>query len=190
MWELIARRTLLALSVVLAIFLGYLLVINADSGTTTRLLSQESMDQADAKLSEFTFTETKGDVVQWQVRAKQARLFEQEKRVVLRDVAVILYGTEGNEVTVHGEEGTFETATKNFMLSNQDTPLIVETRSGYIIYTNHLRWTEQTKEICTDDSVQIVGRGLVVNGKGLLGRMETEEFEILRDVHVDLSPVS
>ncbi len=190
MWELIARRALLALSVVLVIFLGYLLFMNADPGTAKRPLPEESVDRADAKLSEFTFTQSKGDVVQWQVRAKQARVFEQEKRVVLRDVAVILYGAEGNEVTVHGEEGTFETATKNFMLSNHDTPLVVETRSGYIIYTNHLRWTEQTKEIRTDDSVQIVGRGLEVNGKGLLGRMETEEFEILRDVHVDLSPVS
>lgn len=190
MWERIARQALLTLSVALAIFLGYLLVMNADSDTPRQPILQDPRDQADAKLSEFTFTQSKGDIVQWQVRAKQARIFEQEKRVVLRDVVVTLYGAEGNDVTVQGEEGMFETGTKNFTLSNQDTPLVVETRSGYIIYTNHLKWTEETKVIHTDDTVQIVGRGLEVNGKGLLGRMETEEFEILRDVHVDLSPLS
>ena len=190
MWEPLARRALLTLSVTLALFLGYLLVMHTDSGTPRRAILQDPNDPADAKLSEFTFTQSKGDVVQWQVRAKQARVFEQEKRVVLRDVKVTLYGEEGNEVTVQGEEGLFETGTKNFMLANRDTPLVVETRSGYIIYTNHLKWTEGTKEIRTDDSVQIVGRGVEVNGKGLRGRMETEEFEILRDVHVDLSPVS
>lgn len=190
MWERIARRVLLTLSAVLALFLGYLLVMNADSDTPRRAILQDPHDQADAKLSEFTFTQSQGDVVQWKVRAKQARIFEQEKRVLLRDVVVTLYGAEGNDVTVQGEEGMFETGTKNFTLSNQDTPLVVETSSGYIIYTNHLKWTEDAKVIHTDDSVQIVGRGLEVTGKGLFGRMETEEFEILRDVHVDLAPVS
>lgn len=190
MWELIARRALLALSVVLASLLGYLLFINADSVPANRPIPQGGVDQADAKLSEFTFTQSKGEVVQWQVKAKQARLFEQEKRAVLRDVAVILYGAEGHEVTVRGDEGTFDTATKDFALANHDAPLIVETRSGYTIYTNHVMWTEKTKEIRTNDAVRIVGHGLEVNGRGLLGRMESEEFEILRDVHVDLSPRS
>jgi len=190
MWERIARRALLTVSVALAIFLGYLLVMNADSDKPTRAMPQDSNDHADAKLSEFTFTQSKGEVVQWQVRAKQARIFEQEKRVLLKDVVVTLYGAEGKDVTVQGEEGMFETVTKNFALSNHETPLVIQTRNGYTIYTNHLQWTEQTKELRTDDSVQIVGRGLEVNGKGLLGRMEREEFEILRDIHVDLSPVS
>lgn len=190
MWERIARRALLTLSVALAIFLGYLLVMNRDSDVPKRAIPQDPNDQADAKLSEFTFTQSKGEVVQWQVRAKQARIFEQEKRVLLRDVVVTLYGAEGKDVTVQGEEGMFETGTKNFTLANHDTPLVVETRSGYIIYTNHLKWTEATKELHTNDSVQIIGQGLEVNGRGLLGRMETEEFEILQDVHVDLSPVS
>lgn len=190
MWELIARRALLTVSVVLASFLGYLLLVNADSVPVNRTIPQGVVDQADAKLSEFTFTQSKGEMIQWQVQAKQARLFEQEKRAVLRDVAFTLYGAEGNEVTVRGDEGTFNTATKNFALANHDAPLVVETRSGYTIYTNHLMWTEKTKEIRTDDSVRIVGHGLEVNGRGLLGRMESEEFEILRDVHVDLSPRS
>lgn len=190
MWELIARRALLTLSAVLASFLGYLLFINAESAPANRPIPQGAIDQADARLSKFIFTQSKGEVIQWQVQAKQAHLFEQEKRAVLQDVAVILYGAEGNEVTVHGDEGTLDTATKNFVLANHEEPLVVETKSGYTIYTNHLKWTEKTKEIRTDDSVRIVGHGLDVKGQGLLGRMESEEFEILRDVHVDLSPAS
>ena len=190
MWGLVARRALLAVAVLLAIFLGYLLFRNADSVSSNRPIAPESIEQADGKILEFIFRQSKGDVVQWQVQAKQARLFEQDKRAVLRDVALTFYGTEGDEVTVHGEEGTLDTATKNFRLTNRETPIVVKTRSGYTIYTNHLVWTDKAREIRTDDSVRMVGHGLEVRGQGLLGRMESEEFEVLQDVHVDLAPSS
>lgn len=187
MWQLITRRALLTLSVLLAAFLGYLLFRNADSTQSSRPIAPESMEQADAKILEFIFTQSKGDVVQWQVQAKQARLFEQDKRAVLRDVALTFYGAGGDEVTVHGEEGTLDTVTKNFRLANRQTPIVVETRSGYTIYTNHLVWTDEAREIRTEDPVRMVGHGLEVRGQGLLGRMESEEFEVLQDVHVDLA---
>jgi len=190
MWERIARQTLLALSVALSVFLGYLLFINVDSVPITRSSAPGSIEEADAKISEFTFTQTKGDIVQWQVQAKQARLFEQEKRALLQMVDVTLYGVNGKELTVSGDEGTLDTATKNFMLANKTNPLVVQTGSGYVIYTNHLVWTDATKEIRTDDPVRIVGNGLEVTGRGLLGRMDSEEFEVLEDVHVDVSPAS
>jgi len=176
--------------VLLATFLRYVLFRNADSAPRSRRRAQESIEQADAKLEQLIFTKSKGDVVQWQVQAKQARLFEHDKRAVLHDVAFTFYGTGGDEVTVHGEEGTLDTATKNFRLMNRQTPIVVETRSGYTIYTNHLVWTDQTREIRTEDPVRMVGHGLEVKGQGLLGRMESEEFEVLQNVHVDLAPSS
>jgi LPS export ABC transporter protein LptC len=130
MWELIARRGLFALSVVLAAFLGYLLFVNADSVPTSQSAPIGSIEQADAKISQFTFTQTKGEVVQWQVQAKYARLFEQEKRALLSDVDVTLYGVKGKELTVSGDEGTLDTATKNFALMNRINPLVVETAGG------------------------------------------------------------
>lgn len=190
MWELVVRRALLSLSVLLAAFLGYLLFKNADFRESSRPMVPESIEQADAKIMEFIFTQSKGDTVQWQVQAKQARLFEQEKRAVLHDVALTFYGAGGDMVIVHGEEGTLDTTTKNFTLANRQTPVVVETKSGYTIYTNHLVWVEETREIQTGDSVRMVGHGLEMRGQGLRGKMESEEFEVLQDVHVDLAPSS
>jgi LPS export ABC transporter protein LptC len=190
MWELLARRALLAVSVLLATFLGYLLFRNADSVPSNRPITSASIEQADATIVEFIFTQSTGNVVQWQVQAKQARLFERDKRAVLHDVAFTFYGTGGDEITVRGEEGTLDTATKNFRLVSRQTPIVVETRSGYTIYTNHLIWMDQEREIRTEDPVRMVGHGLEVKGQGLLGRMESEEFEVLQDVHVDLAPSS
>ncbi|MEK7236914.1 MAG: LPS export ABC transporter periplasmic protein LptC [Nitrospirota bacterium] len=184
------QRSLLALSVVLASFLVYLLMTNSTSVSTPTATVPGSMDAADATISQFMFTQTKGDAVQWQVQAQEARLFERERRAMLQIVAVTLFGQQGKELTVTGDEGILDTETKNFVLSNRSEPLMVHTESGYVIYTNHLAWTDQTREIRTQDSVRIVGHGLEVTGRGLLGHLDTEEFEVLEDVHVDLAPTS
>jgi lipopolysaccharide export system protein LptC len=57
MWQLITRRALLTLSVLLATFLGYLLFGNADSTQSSRPIAPESIEQADAKILEFIFTQ-------------------------------------------------------------------------------------------------------------------------------------
>jgi lipopolysaccharide export system protein LptC len=189
-WQRWAQRSLLGISGILACFLAYLLLTNSTSVPNPTTTSPGAIDQADATISDFTFTQTKGETVQWQVQAQQARLFEQDKRALLQTVAVTLFGHQGKELTVTGEEGTLDTATKNFVLANRITPLVVETTSGYIIYTNHLAWTDRTREIRTQDPVRIVGHGLEVRGRGLLGHLDTEEFEVLEDVHVDLAPTS
>jgi LPS export ABC transporter protein LptC len=189
-WQRWVRGGLLTLSVVLACFLAYLLVTNSTMAPTTTAAAPGSIGVADATISQFTFTQTKGDTVLWQVQAEEARLFERDKQAVLQAVAVTLFGQQGKELTVIGDEGTLNTETKNFFLANRSEPLVIRIESGYIIYTNHLAWTEQTREISTQDPVRIVGHGLEVTGRGLLGHLDREEFEVLEDVHVDLAPAS
>jgi lipopolysaccharide export system protein LptC len=190
-WQWLAQRILLGLSVVLGGVLIYLLLTNSTASPPPTATAPGTINQADAIISKFTFTQTKGDKVQWQVDAQQARLFEQDKKAILDNVAVTLFGVQGGkELTVHGDEGTLNTETKNFLLANRSEPLVIYTQSGYTIYTNHLVWTDQTREIRTQDPVHIVGNGLDVKGRGLLGHLDTEEFEVLEDVHVEVAPVS
>ena len=183
MWQWLAQRILLGLSVLLGGVLIYLLLTNSTASPPPTATAPGTINQADAIISKFTFTQTKGDKVQWQVDAQQARLFEQDKKAILDNVAVTLFGVQGKELTVHGDEGTLNTETKNFLLANRSEPLVIHTQSGYTIYTNHLVWTDQTREIRTQDHVHIVGNGLDVKGRGLLGHLDTEEFEVLEDVH-------
>ena len=190
MWQRWVRGGLLTLSVVLACFLGYLLITNSTTAPTPTAAVSGSIDKADATVSQFMFTHTKGDTVQWQVQAQEARVFERDKQAILQTVAVTLFGRQGKELTVTGDEGTLNTETKNFVLANRSEPLVIQTESGYVIYTNHLVWTDQTREIRTQDPVRIVGHGLEVTGRGLLGHLDREEFQVLEDVHVDLAPAS
>jgi lipopolysaccharide export system protein LptC len=190
MWERWLRRALLMLSVILAGFLGYLLYTRSEPNINPRSIQPENAEQADARIRGFTFTQTKGDIVQWRVEAQQAHLYEDEKRAVLSDVQITLYGVQGKELMLTGEGGTLDTETKNFMLANRDNPIVIQTESGYVIRTNHLNWIDKRREIQTSDPVAIDGHGLQITGRGLLGKLDSEIFQVLEDVHVDVASTS
>ena len=180
----------MALSAFMACFLIYLLITNSTALPPPTATAPGTFSQADATISNFAFTQTKGEQIQWQVEARQARLFERDKKAVLAEVEVTLFGARGKEMTVQGDEGTLNTETKDFVLANRSEPLVIRTDSGYTIFTNHVTWKDERREISTQDPVRIIGHGLEVTGRGLLGHMDNEEFQVLEDVHVDLDPVS
>lgn len=180
----------MALSAVLACLLIYLLITNSTSLPSPTATAPGTFSQADATISNFSFTQTKGEQIQWQVEARHARLFERDKQAVLAGVEVTLFGERGREMMVRGDEGILNTETKDFILANQSQPLVIKTDSGYTIFTNHVTWKDESREISTQDRVRIIGHGLEVTGRGLLGYMDKEEFQVLEDVHVDLDPVS
>lgn len=190
MWEHWLRRGLLTLSIILSAFLGYLLYTRSESPSTPRSVPSGGVEQADARIQGFTFTQTKGDIVQWKVEAQQAHLYEEQKRAFLSKVQITLYGVQGKELMLTGDEGTLDTETKNFMLANRDSPIRIETESGYVIHTNHLNWIDNRAELQTSDPVAINGHGLHITGRGLLGKLDSEIFQVLDDVHVDVVSTS
>lgn len=190
MWKQVSRNILLAISGALSVFLVYVLGRNAELVPSGGKLSPEALERADAKISEVVFTQSNKDEIEWKITAKQARLFEEEQQARLNDVTVTLYGKQGEEFSVRGDEGTLDIATKSFSLFNKETPLVVETKDGYTIYTNHVTWSNERKEVGTKDPVRIVGRGVEVTGRGFVGRLTSEEFEVLEDVRVALVPAS
>ncbi|MGQ0812831.1 MAG: LPS export ABC transporter periplasmic protein LptC [Nitrospiraceae bacterium] len=188
-WERVLRRFLLAASVILASFLAYLLFTRTESVPALKA-APNGFERADATIKEFAFTQTKSGVVQWEVRAQHARLFEGESRAVLERVHVTLLGPQGRELSLEGDEGMLDTARKDFILSNRSDPIKIETESGYTIYSNHLSWSDERREISTTAPVTISGHGLQVNGRGLVAKPDVEEFQVLEDVRVDIAASS
>jgi lipopolysaccharide export system protein LptC len=184
MWQRYVRGALLLLSGLLAIFLVYILTTRVEPEQAATQSAPQSLARADAGIDRFTFTQTRSGAVQWQVEARRAQLVEAEQRAVLEGVQVTLYGPKGRELRLAGDEGTIDTARKNFMLVKRSGTIAIELDSGYTILTNHLAWTDERREVTTSDTVTITGNGLEVSGRGLVGKLDIEEFQILDDVHV------
>lgn len=188
MWERWVRRSLLGLAVVLASFLVYLLATRVESvpsSGTSR--SQGTEEPSDAGIDHFRFTQSRAGTVQWEVRAKRARVFEAAKRAVLEEVEVTLFGARGWEMKLAGDEGTVDLNKKDFTLTNRAAPIVVHLQGGYTAVSNHLVWTDEERRISTADPVTISGHGLTVTGQGFAGKLDTEEFQVLENVHVDVA---
>lgn len=185
-WQRWARGFLLALAVASGTFLAYLLLTRTESTSTQPVAPKQLLHQADAGMEQFIFTQTKDGMVQWEVKAKQASLYEENNQALLRTVEVTLFGARGRELTVDGDEARLNTANKNFQIENRERDLIIRLDGGYTIYTNHVQWTDRRQELETPDPVVIEGKGMRITGRGLLAKVEREEFQVLDDVRVDL----
>jgi LPS export ABC transporter protein LptC len=186
MWRSWIRAGLLILSLLLASALFFLLASRRES--VPRAVTPGSLDRADAGIDQFTFLQSRAGTVQWEVQARQARMVESEHQAKLEQVEVTLYGANGWEMKLKGDEGTINTATKNFTLVRREGPIAVRLQNGYTIYTNHLSWEDERREVSTSDPVTIVGQGLEIKGRGLLGKLDSEEFKVLEDVRVEIAP--
>lgn len=188
MWSRYIRGVLLLFSGILAISLVYLLTSQVESELAPSGPVPSRLEHADAGIDHFTFTQSRSGAVQWQIQARRARMFETENRAVLEGVQVTLYGRNGRALQLEGDEGTIDTAKKNFVLTNRAGDITVRLEHGYTIFTNHLAWTDARREVTTSDAVTITGNGLEVKGRGLVGKLDVEEFQILEDVHVAIVP--
>jgi len=187
MWQRWVRGGLLGLAGALAAFLIYLLVTRVEPVPPPSSASPGASGRADAGIDQFKFTQSRNGAVQWQVQAERAHVFETENRADLQQVLVTLYGRNGWELKLKGDAGTVDLAKKDFVLINQTDPIAVQLESGYTITTNHLMWADEVHEIKTLDPVTIAGNGLVVRGIGLVGKLEIEEFQIGKDVRVEIT---
>ena len=186
MWRRWVRGGLLALSGILACFLVYLLTARTDSAPPASTASVGSLAHADAGINQFSFLQSQDGTVRWKVEAQRAQVLDAEHRAHLEQVRVTLYGTQGRELQLEGDEGAIDTLQQNFVLTNHHAPIVIELGSGYTIYTNHLAWTNDRREISTSDAVLMAGHGMELRGTGLVGKLDTEEFRILDHVQLDI----
>ena len=87
---------------------------------------------------------------------------------------------------LEADQGTLDTINSNFDLRNREEWIAVEFANGYTILTPSIHWENDKREIRTNESVTIHGRGMTVTGRGIIAELHDETFRILDDVRVDV----
>ncbi len=183
----VARATLLG--TMLAVLVTIFVFVAAGPARRVPQVSTpiSSPQQADAGLQGFSFVQSKSGLVDWKIQARQAHLFEADAKAVLSDdVQVTLMGADGVTMTVTGDEGTINTASKDFVISKRSGNLALILNSGFTIYTPRIRWDNQALRIWTDEPVRITGPRLEVTGQGMDAFPASREMRVRRNVHVGI----
>ncbi len=181
------RWTLGGIILGLAVYLGYVVIGHVRSNAPPPPIDSPILEEADAGMEGFVYRQTKDGMVQWEVAAQRAEVFEARHEATLADVHLRLFGKDGEEMMVDADEGLINTKTNDFELRNQQEPIIIELASGFTLLTPDLHWNDAKQEIRTPSPVTIQGNGLTITGVGLVGCLESEEFTVLDHVRVQSS---
>lgn len=168
-------------------FLGYVMFAKVQSNSPPSSVTIKHVDQADAGMEGFVYRQTDEGLVQWEVEAEKAEIFETDHHAVLQTVQVKMFGRQGEKMTLHADSGTINTDTNEFELQNSHDPIVIKLANGYTIFTPHIRWVEARQEISTKKPVTIQGHGMTITGIGLVGNFDSEEFSVLENVRVHVA---
>lgn len=181
------RWTLGGMILGLAVYLGYVVIGHVRSNAPPPPIDSPILQEADAGMEGFVYRQTKDGMVQWEVAAQRADVFEERHEATLVEVQLRLFGHDGEEMVLDADEGLINTETNDFELRNQREPIAIALAKGYTLLSPDLQWIDAKQEIRTQSPVTIKGDGLTITGVGLVGYLETEEFTVLEDVHVESS---
>ena len=169
----------------LAVFLGYVFMGHIGNNAPPLPVESPVLQEADAGMEGFVYRQTKDGMVQWEVVAKKAEMFEAKHETTLESVELRLLGHDGEEMMVQADEGVINTETNDFELSNREELITIKLANGYTIFTPHIHWIDAKQEIRTPNPVTIQGQGIKITGIGLVGFLESEEFTVLDQVRVE-----
>ncbi len=174
----------------LAGFLGFVLTQQVQSHRPLPVLAEPVSENADGEIEGFVYRHTEAGEIQWEIKAQQARIDESQRHAVLEGVHMRLFGKTGQQMELNAEEGTIDTATRNFDLHNRHNLIEIELANGYTILSSHIHWEDEDHAIRTSQPVTIHGHGLTITGIGLLGTLTTETLVVLDDVQVRVASSS
>lgn len=174
----------------MAVFIAQRVITHMETKSrATASVPLEEQQGADAWIQGFSYHQTKSGATKWVVTADQAQVFDDEHSAKLQAVKVQLFDQDfkKEQMVITSEEGIMNTSNNDFDLISHNEKTVMTFETGYQVFSDSLRWTEETQQIHTEDYVVIQSEGLVITGTGLIGDVEKNEFRLLHNVRAEMS---
>ena len=139
---------LLAVGTVVAVFIGYRKISNAPE-----LLLSSIKDGADLSLGKIRQTATRDGRKEWSLEAGSAHYMQNEKKAVLKDLAITYFLEDNQEVYLSADQGILNTETNDIEFAGN----VVIRNEDYRLTTEQLSYEHKRRFIFTDDPVNISG---------------------------------
>lgn len=172
--------------------LGYRLRANLwqqQQGEKERLaLSQDlKAEDADQRMQDFRRVKMQDGKKVWEIAATQARFFEDRREVVIESPNVSLYVDNGDVIALRCREGRILLGENNQEVVRMELKGDLEIQIGeYFLKTQQAIYDSIQNTISAPDTVQIVGRGLTVEGRGYQVAVDEKRMTLHAEVHTEV----
>lgn len=132
--------------------------------------SYASLPDADIEISNFSAISFDKEQTQWKLNAKHAVLFERTKETRVFDIVLYYYTSarqnQDEATKIEASEGIIREDTKSLKLKGN---VVVSSANGRKLYTSQLEWSNEQKELRSNENVKIVMKsGDTIMGTGLI----------------------
>jgi LPS export ABC transporter protein LptC len=142
--------------------------------------------RADVQIHRFSLVQSRNGGQDWEVVAREAKVFEKDSKAFLEGVQVKLYGAEGVRLKFDADRGILDTSTKDLFVERTAEPISIALSDGYTVRAPSLKWSNSRREIFSDGPVTITGPRIEVHGKGLTLGADTGDLQVIGDVQARL----
>ncbi len=147
----------------------------------------ELVPDAAQRIQDFHRVQVRDGRKEWEIAAAEARYFDQEQRVVVRQPMLRLYLADGREVGVQGAEGVVSLDGKELRAVDLRGEIVV-TLADYTVRTSEARYDRAADRITAPGGVEISGRDIDARGMGMEVEVDTQKVRLLQDVQMTLRP--
>jgi len=169
---------LLAIGTVVAVFIGYRKVSNAPE-----MLLSSIKDGANLSLGKIRQTATRDGRKEWSLEAGSADYMENDKKAVLKDLAITYFLKDNREVYLDADQGILDTETNDIEFSGH----VVIRNENYRLTTEKLNYEHKRRFIFTDDPVNISGDAVEVSGDSATFDLEADKIVLTGTVKAAIS---
>jgi LPS export ABC transporter protein LptC len=169
---------LLAIGTVVAVFIGYRKVANAPE-----MLISSITNGADLSLGKIRQTATRDGRKEWSLEAGSADYMENEKKAVLKDLAITYFLEDNREVFLNADQGVLNTETNDIEFSGN----VVIRNEDYRLTTQRLNYEHTRRFIFTDDPVTISGDAAEVSADSATFDLNADKIVLTGKVKAAIS---
>jgi LPS export ABC transporter protein LptC len=131
---------------------------------------------ADICLEKIRFVEDKHGKKTWELEAKAIQQYQDQNVLLLQDVKVTFYTTDGRSFILSGNNGKVYQDSKNMELVGD---VLLTSSDGYRLKTHSVSYQHADRKVTTSDPVEIESKEIQVVGTGMRVDMEAKVIKIL-----------
>lgn len=141
-------------------------------------------EDGDQRMQDFRRIKMRDGKKVWEIAATQARFFEDRREVVVESPNVSLYVDNGDVIALRCKEGRVLLGEGNQEVIRMELSGDLEMQIGeYFLKTQQAIYDSAQNTISAPDAIQIVGRGLTVEGRGYQVAVDEKRMTLRAEVH-------
>ncbi len=133
-----------------------------------------------SQMQGIKLVEQAGPSTAWEILAEQAEFNDQANLAVARGVRAQLFQDDVALLSLEANRSIVRRDTGNITMQGQ---VRIQHQGGYTMMTKTLDWLAETRQLHTDEAVEVEGPSVYVTGKGLQSDVDQQRFHLEQNVH-------